>query len=221
MDNSDFRTKRRHIPIAREGLPYILASAFTTLVLAQLGYPVLALPALLVSLLILHFFRDPLRWSNAGADDVISPADGVVIRVEQAREEIFTMNPCRKISIFMSVFDVHVNRAPVAGTVLGIQYRQGRYHSAHKDRAGRDNEQNRIWIKRQDGRSVVVTQVAGLIARRIVCWPAVGDTLIQGERFGMIRFGSRLDVYLPSDSEVLVKKGERVFAGESILCRLN
>jgi len=220
LDSADFRTKRRHIPIAREGLPYILASAFTTLVLAQLGYALLALPALVVSLLILHFFRDPLRWSNAGADDVISPADGVVIRVEETREEVFTLSPCRKISIFMSVFDVHVNRAPVSGTVQGIQYRKGRYHSAHKDQAGRNNEQNRIWIKRQDGRSAVVTQVAGLIARRIVCWPAVGDTLIQGERFGMIRFGSRLDVYLPGASEVLVKKGERVFAGESILCRL-
>lgn len=220
MTDTDFRAKCRHVPIAREGLPYIFSGAFVTLVTAQLGQGIPALLFLLLTLLMVHFFRDPIRWSNAGPDDVVSPADGKVIVVEDAVEECFTGSPCRKISIFMSVFDVHVNRVPIAGTVAGIQYRKGRYHSAHRDKAGRDNEQNRLWIRRDDDRSVVLTQVAGLIARRIVCWPAIGSRVVQGERFGMIRFGSRLDIYVPGDIEMAVTRGERVFAGESILCRL-
>jgi phosphatidylserine decarboxylase len=220
LTDADFRAKRRHIPIAREGLPYILAAAFTTLVTARLGHDLLAFPLLLITLLILHFFRDPIRWSNAEADDVVSPADGRVILVEDTVEDRFTRVPCRKISVFMSVFDVHVNRAPVSGIVKGIHYRKGSYHPAQKNKAGRENEQNRLWIERDDGRSVVLTQVAGLIARRIVCWPSVGDAVLRGERFGMIRFGSRLDVYVPGDCDVVVSKGERVFAGESVLCRL-
>jgi phosphatidylserine decarboxylase len=220
LTDADFRLKQHHIPIAREGLPYILASAFATLVTAQLGYDLLAFPLLMITLLILHFFRDPIRWSNAGVNDVVSPADGRVIVVEDSVEDIFTGSRCRKISIFMSVFNVHVNRVPVSGTVKGIHYRKGSYRPAQQEKAGRDNEQNRLWIERDDGRTVVLTQVAGLIARRIVCWPALGDAVLRGERFGMIRFGSRLDVYVPGDCEVLVGKGEQVFAGESVLCRL-
>ncbi len=220
MTNPDFRQKRYHVPIAREGLPFIGIGVFVTVITALLGHELLTWLFLIGTLLVGHFFRDPIRWSHAGTDEVISPADGKVIAIEEGVEEQFTRRSCRKISIFMSVFDVHVNRAPISGTVKGIHYRKGRFWSANLDKAGRENEQNRLWIARDDGRQVVVTQVAGLIARRIVCWPAVGDALIQGERFGMIRFGSRLDVYVLGECSMKVAVGERVSAGESILCRL-
>jgi phosphatidylserine decarboxylase len=126
-----------------------------------------------------------------------------------------------KISIFMSVFDVHVNRVPCTGVVQGIDYRKGRFLDVRKDRASAENEQNWLWIRTDSGVDVVLTQVAGLIARRIVCWPSVGDRVNRGERFGLIRFGSRLEVYVPEGSTLLVSRGDHVYGGETVLCRLN
>lgn len=220
MQSGNFREKVHHIPVAREGIPYILMAAFVTLVFAVLGWGLLALPALAVTLLIGHFFRDPHRIFNAGRTDVLSPADGKVIAIERTESAPLTGGSCIKLSIFMSVFDVHVNRIPISGVVEDIRYRKGNFLAANLARASGENEQSSVRIHTDDGRDVVMTQVAGLIARRIVCWPTVGDRVEQGERFGMIRFGSRMDVFVPLEAEVLVSLGMHVYGGETVLCRL-
>jgi phosphatidylserine decarboxylase len=220
LEAGTFRDKRSHIPVAREGIPFVLMFAFATLILAILGCSFLAGLLLVLTLLVGHFFRDPERVLSADDRDLASPADGKVILIEKVDGTCFSQTPCLKISIFMSVLDVHVNRIPLAGTVRGVHYRKGRFLAAQTTRATRENEQNWVWIQSDAGVDVVLTQVAGLIARRIVCWPAVGDRVMQGERFGLIRFGSRLDVYVPEESETLVARGDHVYAGETILCRL-
>jgi len=220
LSTKDFRTMQAHIPVAREGIPFILAGVFVTLVTAILGWAVLTVFLLAVTLLVGHFFRDPQRMATAGEGDIISAADGKVIDISRVETVRFLDRPALKISIFMSVFDVHVNRIPVSGTVQGICYRKGRFLAANLAEAGEKNEQNWVWIRSVSGTDVVLTQVAGLIARRIVCWPSPGDQVIQGERFGMIRFGSRMDLYVPEDCEMLVSRGQHVYAGETALCRL-
>lgn len=220
MITTDFRDKQRHIPFAREGIPYVLAAMFVTLITAILGWDIVTVVFLAVTLLVGHFFRDPERVTIAGEGEVISPADGNVIAVKKVESVRFTRKPALKVSIFMSVFDVHVNRVPISGTIQDIYYKKGRFLAANFSEASEKNEQNWLWIKSDSGSDVVITQVAGLIARRIVCWPRSGDSVARGERFGMIRFGSRMDVYVPEDSEVLVKKGQHVSAGETVLCRL-
>lgn len=221
MSVGDFREKQRHVPIAREGLPFILAGMFSTLIAAVLGWAVVCLLLLAVTLLIGHFFRDPERISSAGESEIVSPADGRVISVKHAPSVRFLDKPAMKISIFMSILDVHVNRVPISGSIEGLHYMKGRFMSANLARASEENEQNWLWIKSNSGLDVVITQVAGLIARRIVCWPGIGDRVVQAERFGMIRFGSRMDVYVPENSEILVFQGKHVYAGETVLCRLN
>lgn len=193
---------------------------FVTLISALAGPWFLTWPLLVLALLIIHFFRDPERIMTVGDSDVVSPADGKIILVVKTTEPRFTQKPCWKISVFMSVFDVHVNRIACSGVLQGLFYKKGRFWAANTDRSSRENEQNWLWLRTDSGQDVVLTQVAGLIARRIVCWPRIGDHVIQGERFGMIRFGSRLDIYVPEGSKILVSKGERVYAGESVLCRL-
>ena len=221
MSARDFRKKQAHVPIAREGIPYILAAMFATLITAVLGWAIVTLLLLALTLLIGHFFRDPERVSTAGESDIVSPADGCVLAVKSVRSVRFTDKPAVKISIFMSVLDVHVNRIPVSGTIEGIHYSKGRFMAANLVQASEENEQNWLWIRSDSGVDIVFTQVAGLIARRIVCWPDIGDRVLRGERFGMIRFGSRMDVYVPENSEILVSKGNHVYAGETVLCRLN
>ena len=221
MSVRDFRKKQAHVPVAREGIPYILAAMFSTLITAVLGWAVVTLLLLAATLLIGHFFRDPERVSSAGENDIVSPADGCVISAKSVRSTRFTNKPAVKISIFMSVLDVHVNRIPISGTIEGMLYRKGRFMAANLVQASEENEQNWLWIKSDSGADIVVAQVAGLIARRIVCWPEVGDRVVQAERFGMIRFGSRVDIYVPEDSEILISEGKHVYAGETVLCRLN
>ncbi len=221
MPARDFRKKQSHVPIAREGIPYILAAMFATLITAVLGWAIVTLLLLAATLLTGHFFRDPERVSAAGESDIVSPADGSVLAVKSVGPVRFTDKPAVKISIFMSVLDVHVNRIPIPGTIEGIHYRKGRFLAANLVQASEENEQNWLWIRSDSGADIVITQVAGLIARRIVCWPEIGDRVVQAERFGMIRFGSRVDVYVPENSEILVFKGNHVYAGETILCRLN
>jgi phosphatidylserine decarboxylase len=201
-------------------LPYVLAAAFVTLITAILGCPVLTVIFLVLTLFTSHFFRDPQRVTAVGPDEIVSPADGRMVSVEKLEGTRFLQKPVIKISIFMSVFDVHVNRIPFSGTIRGIAYQPGRFVPANRANASRENEQNWIWIQTVSGADIVMTQVAGLIARRIVCWPATGDIVIRGERFGMIRFGSRMDVYVPANSDVLVSPGDHVHGGETVLCRL-
>ncbi len=216
----DFRLKSTHIPFAREGIPFLIAAMFVTLTAAVLDCSALAWLLVAATLLIGHFFRDPERITVAGEKDVVSPADGKVIAIEKVEPPRFIRKPCVKISIFMSVLDVHVNRVPVSGVVEGVYYKKGRFLVAGSPRASFENEQNWLWIKSDSQSDILLTQVAGLIARRIVCWPSTGDRVERAERFGMIRFGSRMDVYVPDDSDVLVSQGQHVYGGETVLCRL-
>ncbi len=168
----------------------------------------------------LYFFRNPARHPQGNEQDVLSPADGKIVQNAIIHDERYLKTRCRKIGIFMSLFDVHINRCPVTGTVEAIEYRKGKFVSANLDKASDDNEQNALIIKTKDGISLSVVQIAGLIARRIVCYPVVGTMLRRGSIFGMIKFGSRLDVYLPEGSQVHVSLGQKVRAGETILATL-
>lgn len=209
------------IPIAPEGWPFILGSLAVTAVLwfvdISIGFYSLFYPALSLSLFIIWFFRDPERVIPEGDGAIVSPADGKVIIVEEVDEDRFLKSRAMKISIFMNVFNVHVNRAPASGRIVDIFYNPGKFFNASFDKASLLNEQNALLIEADNGKRYVANQIAGLIARRIVCRAKPGDALVRGARFGLIRFGSRLDVFLPTDVKVKVKVGEKVSAGSSIL----
>ncbi|RTZ93892.1 MAG: phosphatidylserine decarboxylase family protein [Deltaproteobacteria bacterium] len=168
----------------------------------------------------LYFFRNPSRQPRGDETDVLSPADGKVVQNEIVDDDRYLKTKCRKIGIFMSLFDVHVNRVPVSGSVQAIEYHPGKFVSANLDKASQDNEQNALIIKTKNGIHIAVVQIAGLIARRIVCYPVIGTEIERGTIFGMIKFGSRLDVYLPENSTAHVKLGEKVHAGETIIASL-
>jgi phosphatidylserine decarboxylase len=164
---------------------------------------------------VMFFFRDPERKPPVDQDTIVSPADG---RIMEVVEESRDGKPGRRISVFLSIFDVHVNRSPVAGSITAIKYRTGKFYAAMRGRASAENEQNAFYVQSERG-EVVFTQIAGWIARRIVCWKAVGDSVMQGERVGMIRFGSRMDIWLPEGVEIQVRPGQHVAGGTSILAR--
>ncbi|EPR42664.1 Phosphatidylserine decarboxylase proenzyme [Desulfovibrio sp. X2] len=209
--------KRPSIALAPEGVPYIFMFAFAGIVFALLRWPFLAVLGLAATIFSLHFFRDPERVPPHDEDVAVAPADGKVVKVGQAEDPI-TREPRTVICIFMNVFDVHVNRAPAAGTVTRIEYIPGAFLNASLDKASEDNE--RCMLRIEDGeRSWTVVQIAGLVARRIVTWADTGDALTRGLRFGMIKFGSRVDVYLPHDYEPCVAEGERTVAGQTALAR--
>jgi phosphatidylserine decarboxylase len=161
------------------------------------------------------FFRNPERKIPKENGLVVAPADGRIIKVEDVDGNNFLTGRFRKISIFMNIFDVHVNRMPYSGTVEGIQYHKGRFLSADLDKASEVNEKNTIIIRSEEGFRIVVIQIAGLIARRIACWIEPGMNVRRGERFGLIRFGSRVEVILPYETGIVVKPGDRVKAGET------
>ncbi len=207
-------------PIAREGYPFIGIAGLITLVLALLGYQFLALLSLIVTLFILYFFRDPERFIPVENDILISPADGKIIRIEKVFDERFFGEEVQKISIFMNIFNVHVNRTPISGTVEKIAHTPGKFYSADSDKGGLQNENCATIIVGNTGRRIAVVQVAGLIARRIVCWLEPEDKVKQGMRFGLIRFGSRVDIYVPGPVEIRVANGQIVRAGETILGHL-
>ncbi|WP_108815744.1 phosphatidylserine decarboxylase [Loktanella sp. Alg231-35] len=170
-----------------------------------------------------YFFRDPVRVTPTREGLIVSPADGVVSLIEKAIPPAELGMPdvaLTRVSVFMSVFNCHVNRAPIAGQVSAIAYRPGKFFNASLDKASADNERNSLCIDMADGRQLAVVQIAGLVARRIVCFSAKGDTLLTGERFGLIRFGSRLDVYLPDGVAPMVCLGQGMIAGETVLADL-
>jgi len=206
-------------PIARAGYPYIFAAAFTTAILALLGLTALTLLGLVITFCICGFFRDPDRVVPAEDGVVVSPADGKIIIAEAVPNSPFSGGACTKVSIFMSVFNVHVNRSPCSGHVKQIDYYPGKFFSANLDKASQQNEHNAIEMETDNGRRLVVVQIAGLIARRIVCHAKPQDQLQRGQRFGLICFGSRLDVYLPTDTKLIVAVGDKVTAGTSVLGR--
>lgn len=205
------------IPVAMEGIPFFGMVAFASVIFALLGWPVPAVAALAASAFILYFFRDPQRIVPCRDDVIVSPADGRVLEVTEVDRDPFHTGSARRISIFMNVFNVHVNRVPVAGVIRDIRYVPGSFLPADRQKAMVQNEQNAIMIEDDRGRTVTVVQVAGLIARRIVCLAETGDWVRRGQRFGMIRFGSRLDCYLPIECRVLVKSGQRTVAGETVM----
>jgi phosphatidylserine decarboxylase len=214
--------RNTHTPVAAEGYPFIGGSLVLTVALAVLGHhvhPGFFAPAALFALLtvfIVFFFRNPERSTPTNENTVIAPADGLVIFSGKVVEP-HTSTEMEKISIFMSVFNVHVNRAPLSGKVLDSFYTKGKFYDVRDERATFENEQQGLVLEAAPGQKLVVVQVAGLIARRIICYAKVGDTLIRGRRYGLIRFGSRLDVYLPLGSKVQVAMGQRTVAGETVL----
>lgn len=212
--------------IAREGYPFIAYSLGLTLLLTlsvwKLHSTVLAVPAvisILLTLFVISFFRNPERTPPGDEHTVVAPADGTVIVVERVSETPLGTEAL-KISIFMSVFNVHVNRAPLDGRVIDIAYYPGRFLDARDGLASSENERNAVVLETAAGIRIAFVQIAGLIARRIICYPKVGDTLVRGARYGLIRFGSRVDVYLPADVEPLVKLGDTTTAGETALGRI-
>ena len=209
--------KQERIPIAKEGAPFCGVPAFLAIIAVIGGSNLLAFIFSLAALFALYFFRDPERSYTTTPGAVISPADGRIVFMALVRDDVYGDEECFKISVFMSPLNVHVNRAPLDCAVTGLDYQPGRYMAADKEAASRENERNRVFLHTEDGRRVVVTQVSGFIARRIVCWAEVGDSLKQGERFGLIRFGSRVDVLLPKDFVSHVQMGSRVRAGQTTL----
>ena len=207
-------------PIHRAGYPLIFGSAFVTLIFALLGLTVLALIGLIAILCICGFFRDPDRVIPQNQSAVVSPADGKVIFVGNVENSPFDYGDAIKISIFMSVFNVHVNRIPYTGRIKDVNYNPGKFFSANLDKASKKNEHNAVLLETENGKEICFVQVAGLIARRIICYVVPEDQVLKGQRFGIICFGSRLDVYLPATAHSEVNVGEKVQAGTSILGQL-
>lgn len=212
--------KKAAIPIHPEGYPFILFSAFTSLILALVGLTLPALAALVLTGFTTWFFRDPARVLPEEKDAIICPADGKIIVVKETEDSRFLQGPVKKISIFMNVFNVHVNRVPLSGKVTGVAFQPGRFYAADKDKAVLHNEYCALTVNTDSGKQYCVVQIAGLIARRIVCHAAKDDTIHAGERYGLIRFGSRVDLYLPLDATIRVKEGDTVKGGESLLGQL-
>jgi phosphatidylserine decarboxylase len=207
--------------IVREGLPLVVSLGVITVAFLYLGKVWAGSFFLIMTLFVANFFRNPERKIPEGVKRVVAPADGKIIKISD--EEI--VEPVRgrfkKISIFMNIFDVHVNRIPFSGKIAAIRYRKGRFISANLDKASEDNERNIVMIDTDDGRKIIFIQIAGLIARRIVCWIQEGMAVRKGDRYGVICFGSRLELFLPVDSDILVKVGDRVKAGETPIGNLS
>jgi phosphatidylserine decarboxylase len=208
----------------RDAYPFLLSLAVAIVMTASAGYffsPIfyfLSIFLVLLSLFIAYFFRNPDRDAPADPRLVLSPADGHVSVVKPRDAQ----NPAagNVVSIFLSVFDVHVNRTPIAGKITQVQYREGKFLNALNHRSSTENEQNLITVQ-NDRLTVTFSQIAGVIARRIVFWKKIGDTLSPGERIGLIKFGSRTDIFLPPEVEIVVKKGDRVFGGTSIIGKIS
>ena len=208
------------IPVAKEGYPFIAFAAFLTLITAILGADLLAWTMLFVTTFVVAFFRDPERMTDAPAGSLISPADGKVIIIEEQFDELFLQKKVIKVSIFMNVFNVHVNRIPFDGKITEILYKPGEFYSADSAKAALHNERCCVKMITANGKQVAFVQLAGLIARRIVNWLEPEDTVKRGERYGLIRFGSRVDLYLPIDAAISVKIGQKVRAGQTPIASL-
>ena len=208
-----------HPVIAREGWPFLALAVVVAVALSVLGWWVVAFLAWVVALFILQFFRDPARTVPDAPKGVLSPADGRVVKVEQARDP-YLKRDALKISVFMNVFNVHSNRSPVDGTVANRWYHAGSFLNAALDKASLENERNALHLRTVSGQDVTCVQIAGLIARRILCYVDSGAVLRRGERYGFIRFGSRVDVYLDPAAKPRVAVGDIVLATESILAEL-
>jgi len=208
------------VPFAKEGFPFIGVAAGGTLLVGWLGWTVAAVAAGLLTLFVSWFFRNPARVIPQGSGVVVAPGDGKIIAIEEEFEPRYLKERSIRLTIFLNVFDVHINRIPCEGIVEDVQYQPGLFLVASKPEATIKNEQNALMIKSSQGAKVLCVQVAGLIARRIVCWVSPKERAICGERFGLIRFGSRMDTFLPIGTAIKVSIGDRVKGGETILGEL-
>jgi len=214
MDLDTHPSAESHFPVAKEGFVFVgLFALLTGLTWGTVAGPFFGV----LTAFCLYFFRDPRRCVPTGANILVSPGDGKVVDVSRVEEGRFLKKQAIKISIFLNVFDVHVNRVPVAGSVVGVFYNPGRFFAANVPKASLENEQNALLLETVSGARIVCIQIAGLIARRIVCRVKAGMMLRSGERFGLIRFGSRVDLYLPLSADVRVAVGDRVRGGETIV----
>ena len=205
--------------IAREGFPLILSAAVLTLLAFVAHWLFVAVVLGVLTLALAGFFRDPERVIPAGEGLVVAPADGRIVSIARVEGESLPVQSRTRISIFLSPLDVHINRIPVAGRIEEISYRAGKFLAAYKEEASRQNEQNVLVIADAQGRKLGVVQIAGVLARRIVCRVKPGDNVARGARFGLIMFGSRTDLYLPADCRVEVEEGRKVKGGETIIGR--
>jgi len=206
------------ISLRPEGWPSILLAAAATFTFALLDWPMLAVLGLIVLALLVNFFRDPERFVPGDPDVAVAPADGRIIKVGTAADPM-SGEERAVVCVFMNVFNVHVNRACVAGTVERMRYWEGKFVNASFDKASEDNERLAVRIVDEDGLGWTMVQIAGLVARRIIPWTQTGDRLSRGERYGMIKFGSRVDVYLPAGYQPAVAVGARVAAGQTVIAR--
>ncbi len=208
-----------HPIIAREGWPFLAGSVIIAVLASHFVGGILATLAWIIALFVLQFFRDPPREIPQEVGAVLSPADGRVIKVEHT-QDVYGEREAILVSVFMNVFNVHSNRSPVDGTIQKVQYFPGKFVNADLDKASSENERNAIVLKTADQQIVTFVQVAGLIARRILCYVQANDVLSRGQRYGFIRFGSRVDVYLPLNAQVKVSIGDKVSATTTILAKL-
>ncbi|MFQ5716464.1 MAG: phosphatidylserine decarboxylase family protein [Nitrospinales bacterium] len=203
------------IPIAKEGYIFIVPLGLLSVFFWAVSWPVFAAVGTLSFLFVLYFFRDPERNVPAGENLIVSPADGKITEITTEKDP-FQEQTCTRVTIFLSVFNVHVNRAPIGGTIEKTRYNPGKFLAAFNPKASLDNEQN-LLLFRQGETAILVKQIAGLIARRIVCWAKVNDDYSLGQRFGLIRFGSRVDILVPEDTRLAVKRGDHVKGASSII----
>ena len=206
--------------IVRDGYSYILTALLLAVLFAFTSHPYAAVVPLVFAVYFAYFFRNPERTSDQDDSLLVSPADGTVMEIIPLDNDDFVTGPCNKIVIFMSVFDVHVNRSPMTGKVMVQQYICGRFKPAYKDSVGFVNERHMIGIANDKVR-ISVIQVAGILARRIVSWVTLDDELEKGERYGMIKFGSCLEIVVPQNVEVMVEPGQKTRAGETVIGRIN
>ncbi|MFP3999062.1 MAG: phosphatidylserine decarboxylase family protein, partial [Desulfobacterales bacterium] len=208
---------RSAFAIAESGYPFIAAAGFATLVFALVGIASLAIAGLAVTFFICWFFRDPDRITPDEPEAVISAADGKVVSVRTVEQNPFVQGRCVQVGVFMNIFNVHVNRIPCTGRISEIRYFSGGFKAANLESASAENEQNALIIQTYNGFEIAAVQIAGMVARRIICTAAEGQEFTAGQRFGMICFGSRVDLYLPENTRPAVSKGDKVRAGASII----
>jgi len=206
------------LPIAWEGIPFIITGIGLASIFLIFGWKLLAIPFAVLTFFTIYFFRDPERTHENIEKAVLTPADGKILSIDKLNEgDSRFHDKATKISIFMSIFNAHINRVPINGMISDTSYHQGNFFSANKDKASLNNEHNMITLETENKKKIIVVQIAGLIARRIVCWVKQGDYVTTGQRFGLIRFGSRVEIYLPPDIKILVKKGDKVKAGHTVI----
>ena len=205
------------IPIVRDGLPFVAVAAGAAALAWGWGLTVLTCVLSGLAIFTAWFFRNPKRTPPAEPRAVVSPADGRIVGIEEVYEPRYLKDQAIRLSIFLNIFNVHVNRIPCQGTIEGVAYQPGRFLAANRPEATLHNEQNALMIRASEGAKVLCVQVAGLIARRIVCWAAPGEAVACGERFGLIRFGSRVDVFFPLGTDLRVAVGDHVKGGNTLL----